>query len=100
MLAALSAFQLASTTALACEISRYRVSGGSHQKVIIDWTQLDRSKTLYDWPGTIIDQDATASNETILKNINEKFAGSNYFDSYPHKLPWLFKSGACVTTNK
>ena len=100
MLAALSAFQMASTTATASEISRYAVAENASQKVLCEVNQLDRAKTLNDWPGTIMYLDTTASNENILKNINENFVGGNYFDAYPHKLPLLFKEGACVVSNK
>lgn len=100
LLAALSAFQMASTTAQALEVSRYVKADNGMNVTVCDVDQLDRMKTLYNWPGSIVNLDETAGNEAILKQIDEEFAGGNYFDGYPHKLPELFKDGACVSGPK
>ena len=99
ILAALSAFQIVASVASASPIKKMMIAENKDLVVMCDVAKLDRKKT-QDWPGAVIGRQLKGSNESILTQVNEEFAGGNYFDEYPHKLPDLFKSKACTIVNK
>lgn len=107
MIAALSLFQVAASTVSASQIKTVFIAQDNEVVVACEVEKLDRNKTILDWPGSIMDGtygtsklDANTDNASVLMQINKGFAGGNYFDAYPHKLPDLFKKGACTTTKK
>ena len=97
MLAALSAFQMTAISANATEVSRFIVAENASKKAICDIAKLDRDKTINGWVGL---GSEAQGNEQILSGIDSVFATTNYFDTYPEKLPELFQAGACDVINK
>lgn len=107
MIAALSLFQIATSTVSASQIKTVFIAQDDKHVVACEVEKLDRNKATQEWPGSIMDGthgsaklDANTDNSSVLTQINKGFAGGNYFDAYPHKLPDLFKKGACTITKK
>ncbi len=100
LFAALSAFQVMTSVASASQIKTVIIAENAELRVMCDVKALDR-KAAQDWPGMVMDEEFKGKRkEAIIKLIDNNFAGGDYFDEYPHKLPEIFKAGGCEITKK